>query len=272
MRFNLLILFIAALVIIFIGSGSLKAQENYVNSIGMEFVRIPAGSFLMGSDPNVDRDAIPDETPQHIVTITKDFYIGKFEVTQGQWMAVMGNNPSSQVAEDHPVESVTYKNIQSFLNLLNSKDPGHNYRLPTEAEWAYATKAGTTTIWHFGDDPSSLTIYAWYIANSDDKHHKVGQKKPNPWGLHDVYGNVWEWTADRYDKTYYSNSPQNDPQGPEGEPYFERSVRGGGYDKDPSFLRSENRAGEEETFHNERLGFRVAFTSEKQKMRLRKAP
>jgi len=177
------------------------------NAVGMEFVKIPPGEFMMGCSAG-DSDCDADEKPEHRVQITKAFEIGKYEVTQAQWQAVMGSNPSTIKGDDHPVETVSKDETQDFLAKLTAKNDGYRYRLPTEAEWEYAAKAG-------GALPVSLDEVAWYAANSDDQTHPVGQKKPNAWGLYDMLGNVREWISDQYALNYYSNSPVADPTGPQ---------------------------------------------------------
>ncbi|MCL2123276.1 MAG: formylglycine-generating enzyme family protein, partial [Desulfovibrionaceae bacterium] len=184
---------------------------QFVNSVGIEFVLIQAGSFMMGSPPYSEER---NETPAHRVTISKPFYLGKCEVTQEQWEAVMGSNPSRFKGPHHPVDSVSWNDAQEFVRRLNVKERHKRYRLPTEAEWEYAARAGTSTAYFFGDDSSALPGYAWYFGNSDSTSHPVGQKPPNAWGLHDVHGNVFELTRDWFGGKYYADSPETDPKGP----------------------------------------------------------
>jgi formylglycine-generating enzyme required for sulfatase activity len=179
--------------------------------VKMEMVLIPAGSFMMGDDNGDDA-----EKPVHKVTITKPFYLGKYEVTQEQWEAVMGNNPSKFKGPKNPVEQVSRNECQAFLGKLNAKAGAQTgkFVLPTEAQWEYACRAGGTTKYCFGDDEARLGDYAWYGANSLGRTHAVGEKKPNTFGLYDMHGNVWEWCADWYVLGYYAKSPADDPRGP----------------------------------------------------------
>ena len=158
----------------------------------LEMILIPAGTFTMGS-PSNEKDRTIDEV-QHQVTLTKDFYIGKYEVTQAQWQAVMGSNPSSFSGDNNPVELVSWNNCQEFITKLNQMGQG-TFGLPTEAEWEYSYRAGTTTAFYWGEDTgySQIGQYAWYSSNSSSKTHEVGQKLPNAWGMHDMIGNVNEW-------------------------------------------------------------------------------
>jgi len=177
-----------------------KEVENRVeirkNSIGMKFTRIPAGEFMMGSlsDDN--------EGPVHKVTIGKPFYIGTYPVTQREWKAVMGDTPSFFKGDDLPVENISWNDVQEFIQKLNKKEAIDKYRLPSEAEWEYACRAGTTTKYCFGNDESKLGEYAWYDGNSGNKTHPINLKKPNPWGLYDMHGNVWEWVQDIWHDSY----------------------------------------------------------------------
>ena len=132
----------------------------------------------------------------HKVTIKNSFYLGKSSVTQKQWKKIMGKNPSHFKGEDRPVEMVSWKEVQKFVTKLNEKEGTDKYRLPSEAEWEYACRAGTQTRYYFGDDESKLNEYAWYAENSGSQTHSIGQKKPNSWGLYDMHGNVWEWVQD----------------------------------------------------------------------------
>jgi formylglycine-generating enzyme required for sulfatase activity len=186
-----------------------------VDQILGQMVEIPGGSFLMGTDEaEVQRlnqkysiEVFNRELPIHRVTLQK-YFLGKYPVTQEQYQAVMGNNPSKfQDNPKNPVEQVSWQDAQAFCQKLR-KLTGQDFRLPTEAEWEYACRAGTQTRYYFGDDESQLGDYAWYDENSDSKTHSVGHKKPNDWGLYDTHGNVWEWCEDSWHDSY-ANKPEN---------------------------------------------------------------
>ena len=204
----------------------------------MEFVWIEPGVFWMGS-PDTEVGRYDDEGPLHEVEISRDFWLGKFEVTQGQWEAVMGDTATSYYKGDarRPVDSVSWDDVQRFIGRLNDAAGDSLYRLPTEAEWEYACRAGSQTRWSFGDDAGDLTKYAWYRDNNSPEGTKpVGEKEPNAWGLHDMHGNVWEWVQDWYDDDYYDNSPRVDPEGPTSGSV--RVRRGGHFDLLPMSVRS----------------------------------
>ena len=217
----------------------------------MEFVLIPAGTFQMGSN---DSEAFEDEQPVHTVRLTQPFYLGKYEVTQGQWQAVMENNPSKFTGDpNRPVENVSWDDVQEFIRRLHARESGTTYRLPTEAEWEYAARAGTTTRWSFSDDASQLGRYAWYERNAGGKTHPVGQLQPNPWGLYDMHGNVWEWVQDWYGK--YTSGTAVNPAGPSSGSH--RVLRGGSWNGTAPHCRSANRVVDAPGNRYVRLGFRL---------------
>lgn len=181
-------------------TSSSQNSDTYTNSIGMELVKIPAGEFNMGSFSG-EEGRSANEVPVHKVAIEESYYLSKYEVTQEQWREVMGSNPSYFKGDDLPVEQVSWNDVQEFIEKLNEMEGTNKYCLPSEAEWEYACRAGTSTRYYFGDDESRLKDYAWYDGNSDETH-PVGQKKPNSWGLYDMHGNVYEWCQDLYHSNY----------------------------------------------------------------------
>ena len=247
-------------------SSAVEPPKEITNSIGMKLVLIPAGEFMMGSSESPEElaKAFPgtapgwfqDEFPQHKVRITKPFYLGVTEVTQDQYERVMRKNPSTfsktgggadQVKEidtsNFPVELVTWDDAVEFCKRLSTKE-GQTYRLPTEAEWEYVCRAGSTTRYFFGDDPTKLAEYAWFWDKGDKSKwqtHPVGRKKPNSWGLYDMHGNVWEWCGDWYGEDFYAKSPTDDPAGPTTGSV--RVYRGGGWNLAASSCRSASRYG-----------------------------
>ncbi|MHC4251912.1 MAG: formylglycine-generating enzyme family protein [Planctomycetota bacterium] len=179
--------------------------------VTMELTLIPAGEFLMGS-PRWDGRPHFADGPVHRVRITRPFYMGRYEVTQAQYGRMMGENPSEFRGPDLPVEEVRWSEAAKFCRRLSQRT-GKVVRLPTEAEWEYACRAGTKMP-YFIDDGRSFDDYAWHTMNSGKRTHPVGGKLPNAWGLHDMYGNVWEWCSDWYDDEYYAKSPEENPRGP----------------------------------------------------------
>ena len=225
------------------------------NFAGIKFIFIQSGCFQMGNDdPPTDRTV--GETPSHRVCIEKSFYMGETEVTQKQWQDVMGSNPSKSKVEDKPVDRVSWNDIQEFLQKLNAKDGGTFFRLPTEAEWEYAARAGSDDDYSYGDNPGSLANYAWF-GNLGYKGtpHEVAQKQPNDWGLYDMHGNVWEWCQDYYDQKYYNQRPANDPQGASSGK--NRVSRGGSWGDKGMNTRAASRYGDTPDVVGENVGFRV---------------
>lgn len=233
-------------------------MDHYQNSIGMDFVLIPAGSFVMGEatrDECTTCNARTDETPRHPVTISKPFYISTHEVTQKEFLAIMKDNPSRFKGSDRPVESVSWTNARLFIEGLNAAEKTRAYRLPTEAEWEYAARAGTDQAYFFGDQEGPLADYAWTGVNSGNRTHDVGGLKPNPWGLYDIYGNVYEWCEDWYANDYYRISPKNDPQG---SGYGSKKVkRGGSKDRSARSCRSSARESADPETRSDNTGFRI---------------
>lgn len=233
---------------------NLPELQEFTNSLGMHFVLLPAGTFLMGRGMAEEGDE--DECPQHQVTLSQPFYLQTTPVTQGQWQRVMGGNPSlfQECGEDCPVENVSWEDAQDFINKLNRTEKTFKYRLPTEAEWEYACRAGSTQRYCFGDGEDELRQYAWYADNSQKSTHPVGRLKPNAWGLYDLHGNVYEWCQDWYGE--YPPGPVTDPKGPSSGDY--RLLRGGSWDSEAGDLRSTYRHRLTPGYRYGHEGFRVA--------------
>ena len=261
--------FFLALILFGLSTGVGFGQEVTVeltNSIGMTLVMIPKGTFMMGS-PESEEGRDEDEV-QHEVTLSKDFYLGVTEVTQAQYQKVMGENPSyfrgDKVQGDsssHPVEEVSWEDAVEFCERLSElpeeKKAGLVYRLPTEAEWEYACRAGSKTAFSFGDESGSLGDFAWFRDNSELKTQSVGEKKPNAWGLYDMHGNVWEWCSDWFGK--YPGKAVSDPAGPE--KGSDRVLRGGSWHYEAAYFRSAYRHRDLPSFRDDDIGFRVALSS-----------
>jgi formylglycine-generating enzyme required for sulfatase activity len=232
------------------------------NSIGMEFVLVPAGEFEMGSQMYEKRRKLW-ESPVHRVIIKEPYYLGRYPVTQEQWQKIMGNNPSFFKGDKRPVESISWIEAQAFLqklNFLEKVDENNcHYRLPTEAEWEYAARAGTATSHFFGNDESKLREYAWFLENSGLETHPVGLKKPNPWELYDISGNVGEWVQDEFHISY-KDAP-TDGRAWEN-PFASVSIpvrvrRGGGWNGNAGCCRSAERLFAAQDKRLNSLGFRV---------------
>lgn len=233
------------------------------NSIGQEFVYVSPGTFTMGSTgTTLDRGSFEE---QHQVTLTNSFYIQTTEVTQGQWRAVMGENPSifNSCGEDCPVENVSWRDVQKFIQKLNKHDRVNKYRLPTEAEWEYTARAGSTHAFANGDISLSncsydtnLNAIGWYCGNSERKTHPVGQKLPNAWGLYDTHGNVSEYCQDYHDT--YPTNPVTNPTGPKSG--SSRINRGGNWKVGTQASRLAFRGGATEDYRSSGFGFRLALT------------
>jgi formylglycine-generating enzyme required for sulfatase activity len=222
--------------------------ETLTDDLGIEFLLIKPGTFKMGS-----AHLGTDEKPVHEVTMNEPFYLSKTEVTQAQWQAVMSSNPSSFYGATNPVESVSWNDVQRFLKTLNESDGCAGcYRLPTEAEWEFAARAGTSTPYNYGEDVNELHIYAWYASNAEGKTHPVGQKRPNAWGLYDMHGNVWEWVEDRH--APYPGGAANETASA-GD--TARVLRGGGWSSYATNLRSANRNHDTPVYRSNNVGFRL---------------
>jgi formylglycine-generating enzyme required for sulfatase activity len=238
---------------------SAPEHKSLTNSIGMEFVLIPKGTFMMGAGDFEDYFS-DKEKPRHQVRISKPFYLGKYEVTQAQWETVMGNNPSRFAGGDRPVETVSWDDAQEFIARLNRREGHSRYRLPTEAEWEYAARAGSAARYIAGNAAERLRTCAWYSFNANGSTSPVGRKKPNAWGLHDMAGNVLEWVNDRYDANYYRKSPDLDPKGPESG--ANRCARGGSWSSDAWHCRLAGRSNFAPSTRRSGIGFRLALCLE----------
>ena len=243
-----------------------KEITYHKNTIGMEFVKISAGEFMMGS-PGSEAERGSDEGPQHRVQITSPFYIGVHEVAQARYESVMGKNPARSKAASNPVELVSWDDAVEFCRRLSQQE-GLTYRLPTEAEWEYACRAGTATPFHTGETISTQ------LANYDGDHTygsgkkgvdrgettAVGRFPTNPWGLHDMHGNLWEWCQDFHGDYYYTGSPVQDPRGPANG--SGRVLRGGSWASPTNDCRSANRDRHDPSRPDHRIGFRVVMLPE----------
>ena len=229
-----------------------EAAKKFHERVAGEFVFVKGGCYRMG-DTFADRRS--DELPVHEVCVD-DFHLGKYEVTQGQWKALMGNNPSDHQGDDnYPVEKVSWNDVQDFIRKLNDKT-GQSYRLPTEAEWEYAARSGGKPEKYSGG--GDVDAVAWYQSTSGGKTRHVGTKAPNGLGIHDMSGNVWEWVQDWYDGGYYSGSPRDNPKGPSSGTH--RIGRGGSWYNDATFCRSTNRYRYAPEIRDDFLGFRIVRT------------
>ncbi len=230
-------------------------SKDYGNYISPAMVYIKPGSFMMGSA--VENN---NEKPVHKVTIKKGFYIGKYEVTFREFDKFCEDTGRKKPSDNgwgrgkRPVINVSWNDAEAYTKWLSQKT-GKKYRLPTEAQWEYVARAGTTTKWSFGNDKRKLGDYAWYKDNSNYKTHQVGKKKPNPWGVYDTYGNVWEWCEDRY--LYgYKNTPRDGSANRKGE-QIDRVLRGGSWFNDPNYMYSAFRYGYVPKGAGSVFGFRV---------------
>lgn len=229
-----------------------ELSDTWTNDLQMTFVLVPAGSFEMGSEHGDG-----DEQPVRSVTIDEPYYIGKFEVTQAQWFSVMESDPSQFSDDDNrPVENVSWQDAQAFITKLSATDPAATYRLPTEAEWEYAARAGSTAAYAFGNDVAELDAHGWHVGNAENTTHPVGEKQPSAWGLHAMHGGVWEWVQDRYGP-YPSDGGSASPKTPPG---IRRVLRGGSWLSPPEDCRSASRSHAHPTFRGAHVGFRIVRT------------
>lgn len=224
--------------------------EVSVNSIGMKLAYMPPGNFKMGS-PKTEPGRIANETERR-VAFEKGFQIGVTEVTQEEWRAIMENNPAYFTGDKLPVERITWEEATEFCRRLSQKE-NKQYRLPTEAEWEYACRAGTTTAYYSGADEASLAKAGWYLRNSGNQSHPVGQKLPNRWGLYDMHGNVSEWCAERANED--ATAPQSTRL--EREERTLRDLRGGSWGLGAGDCRSSSRLRNAGSYRYFDLGFRV---------------
>jgi len=262
-------------------SGAATARKIRKNSIGMELVYIPSGDFMMGSSEeeiaevvfnrkkyssDAKRDDFANETPRHKVSIKEGFWMGRFEVTQAQWQAVMGDNPSKfiECGANCPVEQVSWDDIKVFLKRLNTKDSQFEHRLPSEAEWEYAARARTTTVFSFGDSLNSSQAnfdgnypYASTKGEYIGKSVAVGSYQPNAFGLYDMHGNVWEWCQDIYNSSY-RDLPTNGSANLSVGNSNSHVLRGGAWDLNSDDLRSANRSSYAPAARYSYFGFRLA--------------
>jgi len=262
------------LISLMVGLVEANPEKTFILPGGaeIEMVWIEPGTFMMGS-PDTDDMAQDREKPQHEVTITQGFYLGRYEITQAQWESVMGTRPwegqklgTGEVyhreGPDYPAVYVSWNDIQILIKSLNRTEGSGVYRLPTEAEWEYACRAGTETLWSFGDDESRLGDYAWYYDNAlgagEEYAHEVGTKLPNPWGLYDMHGNVEEWCQDWYDTSYYATLSTQDPTGPS--TGSARVMRGGYFGSYARYVRSAFRDGGSPGFRGSLVGARLLRT------------
>jgi len=258
------LLALLAPALLFAGAAEPEKPREITTPFGIEMIRIPAGSIMMG-----DKNGEVDEKPVHKVVVD-GFYMDKYEVTQEEYERLMHVNPSRWKGKKNPVERVRWSDAVRYCNARSEEEglqscynlktwecdfSANGYRLPTEAEWEYACRAGTTTNRFFGAKADKLKLYAWYKKNAGGRTRPVGQKLPNPWGLYDMYGNVWEWCNDLYQVDYYKKSPQQNPRGPNvGE---KRVLRGGSWDTKADHCRSGFRHNEDPGYVDVCFGYEV---------------
>jgi uncharacterized protein (TIGR02996 family) len=243
-------------------AGDVAVLPRLEGPAGLTLVLVPPGRFAMGAQ---DRDSWQDndEQPRHWVQLTRGYYLGTTPVTRGQWRAIMGAPRGVEQSDDHPVESINWREANRFCERLGL-ELGRRCRLPTEAEWEYACRAGTTTLYPTGDSRADLEAIGWCsysgLWDAAGGTRAVGTLRPNPFGIYDMNGNVWEWCADLYDESYYMSSPEKDPGGPiRGRQHV---VRGGSWRGGPWFCRSSERRALAPTAREINIGFRVVVEVE----------
>ncbi len=249
---------------IMFGTAGVAAETAITSNGGVAMVLIPAGEFKMGSDKGK-----ADEKPVHPVKINA-FYMDKYLVIQQEFERLMKFNPSKHRKPENPVEQLRWPEAVKYCNARSIEDglepcydlttwkcdfSKNGYRLPTEAEWEYASRAGSDKEYFFGDNPSQLQLYAFYNLNSGKMPRPAGRKKANPWGLHDIYGNLWQWCNDNYLPDYYKSSPQDNPGGPEKGDF--KVLRGGCWKSKPEECRSAVRAKESPAFADVCFGYDI---------------
>ena len=257
------------LLFIYVALTSSLLAETYISPFGQKMVKIGAGDFIMGTQDFdlLTKEVKPErvenlkkELPAHKVKISKDFYLATTEVTQEMWYEQMGYKPGKEKRwqrkdwKNLPVSRVSWQSVHEFIEIINDIDDDYSYRLPTEAEWEYAARAGTRGLRPF--DYDEMAEFAWFKKSSGNKPMPVGTLKPNAWGLYDMVGNLWEWVADSYDPDYYQSSPLIDPPG--AEPSARKSMRGGSYHCTPERVRVGVRGSYVEYRSLSTLGFRLA--------------
>ena len=259
-RYGLILALVCSVVLIVPTQGQSEPSEQKTGDVAtfdlpggatIEMVWIEPGTFMMGSPEN-EPERYENEGPQHEVTISHGFWLGRYELSQGQWESVMGTHPWQgedyvYVVENpnHPAVYISWDDMQEFISKSNQAEGTEIYRLPTEAEWEYACRAGTTTRWSLGENEVQLKEYAWYSVNAWDLGeqyaHAVGMKLPNPWGLYDIHGNVFEWCQDQYG--LHQSGHQVDPTGPSTSTNYVRVLRGGSFQTYALYARSAYRNG-----------------------------
>jgi formylglycine-generating enzyme required for sulfatase activity len=235
----------------------LGKPAEVTNSAGMKLRLIPPGEFVMGCAKPGSGD---EDAPPHAVRITRPFYLGQTEVTREQWEKVTGTTRSNYFpGPQMPINFITWYDTQAFFQKLGKSEAGTVYRLPTEAEWEFAARAGTTTAYATGDTEADLAKAGWYLENSGDTTHPVGQKEPNALGLYDMHGNVWEWCSDFYDIRGYQVGAPEDPTGPDLTLHRYRVLRGGSIYYPAKSARSCHRAYYQDSRSEKHIGFRVVL-------------